>query len=135
MKRLLTYEFGSLKLYENYVLAEMNEGVTITTKDNAILVNIAKEYYKGKPFAYISNRRHSYSVDPSVYLEASKIENLIGFAIVTNRPTALNNTKVERMFSKKTYITFEIISEAKLWANSIVKQKKKSLQKKKETSS
>ncbi|MBP1839672.1 hypothetical protein [Formosa algae] len=125
MKRLLTYDFGSLKLYGNYVLAEINEGATITVKDNAILVNVAENYYEGRPFAYISYRKYSYAVDPAVYIEASKIENLIGFAIVTNIPTAINNTKIERLFSKKLHKTFEVISEAKIWANFIVKKYKK----------
>ncbi|WP_159021276.1 hypothetical protein [Formosa sp. L2A11] len=134
MKRLLTYDFGSVKLYDNYVLSQINEGAMITIKDCEILAKIAKEHYKGLPFAYVSIRDSSYSVDPVVYLEASKIENLVGFAIVTHIPTALNNTKIECMFSKKIFTTFQIIYEAKVWANSIVKQSKKNLMKHKQIS-
>ena len=125
MKRLLTYEFGTLKLYENYVLSEINEGVTIPADASFILAKIAIEHYKGEPFAYISNRKNSYSVDPAVYIEASKIKNLVGFGIVTNIPIAKNISQIERMFSRKHYETFEIISEAKTWANQIVKHRKK----------
>ncbi|CDF80141.1 conserved hypothetical protein [Formosa agariphila KMM 3901] len=135
MKRLLTYPFGTLKLFDNYVLAQVNEGASITIDTNNILKDIATNYYKGQPFVYISYRKYSYSVDPAVYLEASKIKNLIGFAIVTDIPMALSNTRIERMFVKKIFETFEIISEAKIWANNLVKQRKHSILREKEMSS
>ncbi|MDW5289877.1 hypothetical protein [Formosa sp. PL04] len=131
MKRLLTFEFGTLKLYENYILAQINEGVTIPVEASRILVKIADEHYKGEPFAYISDRKFSYSVDPAIYIETSKIKNLVGFAIVSNIRSAISNAKIESLFSEKYYETFEIISEAKTWANYTVKQhKKKKLSKK-----
>ncbi|WP_066220586.1 hypothetical protein [Formosa haliotis] len=122
MKRLITNEFGTLKLYEKYVFAQMNEGITITKDLNNILLQIANTYYKDSPFVYITNRKNSYSVDPAIYLETSKIKNLIGFAIVSNIPLALSNVKIERMFLDKPCETFDVISDAKQWANTLVKQ-------------
>lgn len=122
MRRLLIYEFGSLKLYDNYVLVQIYEGITVPIEASQILFDIAKNHYKGRPFVYISDRKHSYSVNPAAFTEASKIENLIAFAIVTNIPFALKNTRVESRFTKKIYMSFNIISEAKLWANNIVKE-------------
>ena len=128
MKRLLTYEYGSIKLYDNYVLAEMHEGITVPKEAGEILRNIAENHYKGRLFAYISHRKYSYSVDPAAITEASKIKNLIAFAIVTNIPSALQNTRIESMFTEKTYQAFEVISEAKLWANKKVKEHTKKVQ-------
>ncbi|MFB9054734.1 STAS/SEC14 domain-containing protein [Formosa undariae] len=120
MKRLLTYDFGSLKLYDNYVLAQINEGATLSKDAGKILRDIAEEHYKGHFFAYISYRKHSYALDPSAITEASKIKNLVAFAVVSNIPNALNNTKIESQFTEKIYKSFEVISEAKLWATNIV---------------
>ena len=130
MKRLLTYEFGSIKLYDNYVLAEIHEGITVPKEAGEILRHIADNHYKGRLFAYISHRKYSYSVDPAAIAEASKIKNLIAFAIVTNIPSALQNTRIESMFTQKTYQAFEVISEAKLWANKKVKEHTKKAQNK-----
>ncbi|QDO94004.1 hypothetical protein FNB79_08410 [Formosa sediminum] len=125
MKRLLTYEFGTIKLYENYVLAQINEGVTVTVEASMILRDIAENHYKDRFFAYISHRKYSYSVNPAVYIEASKINNLVAFAIVSHIPLALHNTQIESRFSKKAYMSFEIISEAKIWATKLVKEQSK----------
>ncbi|WP_434036602.1 hypothetical protein [Formosa sp. 4Alg 33] len=128
MKRLLTFDFGSLKLYDNYVLAQINEGATVSTDASKVLLDIAENFYTDRFFAYISYRKHSYAIEPGALIEASKIKNLVAFAIVSNIPNALNNTKIESMFTNKAYESFEVISEAKLWATNTVLEHTKKVQ-------
>jgi len=43
-------------------------------------------------FVYITHRVNSYSVDPTIYISVSKIENLVGFAVVFINQMALSST-------------------------------------------
>ena len=65
----ISFDFGTIELHEHYVITIMNEGITVKPEYNEELVSIANTHYKGKPFAYITHRKNSYAVDPSVYFK------------------------------------------------------------------
>ena len=46
------FDFGTLYLHDDYLIAIMNEGVHIIPEMNAILVEIANTYYKERAFVY-----------------------------------------------------------------------------------
>ena len=71
---------------------------------------------------YISNRLHSYSVDPMIYKKISKFENLIAMAIVIHDTSKLDIAKLEQQFYEKTFMIFENLPEAILWASSELKK-------------
>lgn len=114
-----THEFGVLEIYDFYVKAIMFEGVTVEPKHNEVLLSIAKKYYSGKNFGYITHRINSYSVDPTIYVETSKIENLAAFAVVSEDPLNLSNIKIEKLFMKKPFQSFKKMGEAIDWVKSI----------------
>ena len=98
----------------------MKEGVTVKPEYNKELERIAETYFPNQPFAYITNRVHSYAVDPRVYLETSKIENLVAFAVVSKKPVNITNVEVEKIFLKKPLETFTDMDEAISWAQDII---------------
>lgn len=116
----LTFDFGELNIHNNYVIAVMKEGVTIQPSYNDVLVDISKNYYLNKPFIYITHRVNSYSVDPKIYYQTEKIENLIGFAVVSNNYKAKLNAQLEKMFFKKPFEIFSNIDEAYEWADDMI---------------
>ncbi|WP_405296987.1 hypothetical protein [Algibacter sp. Ld11] len=122
MKHLVKTSVGVMQVYENYIVAIVNEGETVTDLSNADLFKIVKNHFKNKKFIYISYRVNSYAVDPIIYIQASKIENLIGFAIVSSKKIARINSQIEQIFSKKPLKTFTDINDATEWANNTIKE-------------
>lgn len=123
MIKEITYPFGKVEIHENYVIWVMNEGITVKPEYNDYLLNIATKYYVNKKFGYITNRVNSYSVDPRVYFETSKIENLVAFAVVSKEDDIkASTTEVEKIFLKKPFQHFKSLEEATNWVDSIVEK-------------
>lgn len=120
MKDVLKFDFCEMQIYDNYIVTIMNEGVTITPQHNQVLLNIVDTYYQNKKFVYITHRLKSYAVDPKIYFETSKINNLIGFAVVSKDYKAKTNAEVEKLFFTKPFEIFDTLNEAIAWAKSIM---------------
>lgn len=116
----LRYDFGKIDVFDTYVLAVMDEGVTVKPEYNVELVKLSEQYFSGKSFGYITFRTNSYSVDPKVYIETSKIENLVAFAVVADNPLNISNIDVEKIFLTKPMKVFSNLDEAKNWVNQVV---------------
>ena len=127
MNKSLFFEFGEIDVFNNFVIAIMKEGITVKPEYNNDLINIANKYFPNKPFGYITYRKNSYSVDPMVYIETSKIKNLVAFAVVSVEGSPglkLTNVEIEKMFLKKPFKHFISLNNAKLWVNEMVEQNK-----------
>nr|WP_321236934.1 hypothetical protein [uncultured Psychroserpens sp.] len=117
----ITLDFCKIHIYENYMVVTVNTGVNITSEHNEILTDIADTYFKNKPFVYITHRINSYSVDPAVYKETSKINNLVGFCVVSKNYMAKSAAQVEKLFLNKPFEIFDALTEAIEWAQSVTK--------------
>ncbi|MFT5752490.1 MAG: hypothetical protein ACI828_001393 [Flavobacteriales bacterium] len=99
----------------------MNEGITVIPEYNNILVNLTNTYFKEKNFVYISHRIHSYSIDPTIYLDTVRIENLKGFVVVSSgSEKEIASTKVEKLFFKKPFALFDSLQDAIHWKNTLL---------------
>lgn len=116
----VTFDFGRAEIHKNYMIMVMNEGITVIPAYNAELHKLAQNVFEGRPFGYISHRINSYSVDPSVYLETSKIENLKAFAVVSEGEIHFSTAQIERLFLKKPLEVFRTLPEAISWVESKV---------------
>jgi hypothetical protein len=116
----LSFEFCTVDVYEKYLIAVMDEGITVKPEHNKVLLDIANTYYSQKPFGYITHRKHSYSVDPSVYFETSKIKNLKAFAIVSKDEINQMNAELEKKFLLKPLRHFKELKDAVKWINEMV---------------
>ncbi|MEO1032152.1 hypothetical protein [Winogradskyella sp.] len=120
MKETLSLDFCDMTIYDNYLVVVMKEGANITPEYNDVLLDITHTYYPERPFVYIAHRIHSYSVDPIIYLETAKIENLKGFAVVSKNYQAKVNAQIEQMFFKKPFEIFKTLEDAVDWANKLI---------------
>mgnify|MGYP000731186223 CR=1 FL=1 len=120
-----TFEFGVVQLFENYLIVTMNRGITVIPEYNDILLELANTHYKDKPFVYITHRKNSYAVDPAVYKRTSKIENLVGFAVVSKKEIDSKTVPVEKLFFTKPFQLFEDKDEAIAWAEMLTKEANK----------
>jgi hypothetical protein len=104
---LLKLEFGELKIYKNYIVGVMNEGTHISIDIVAKITDVANERFNNKPWAYISNRVNSYSLDVTVHIEAPKFEeNMLAFAAVTYRKVTSMTTNIEKGVHSPSYKRF-----------------------------
>jgi len=103
------------EIFDSYVIMTMNEGITVKPSYNKELIKIAKSFFSGKNFGYITHRKNSYSVDPSIYRETSKIENLVAFAVVSTEKIKITNVQIEKIFLKKPFQHFITLEEAVHW--------------------
>lgn len=120
MRAAVKYDFCDFSIFENFMIAVMHEGVTVQPKHNLVLIELAEKYFKDKPFAYITNRINSYSVDPKVYEETSKIKNLIAFAVVSQHEVRTANAAFELKFLSKPNKSFSKLVDAIEWCEKIV---------------
>ena len=111
------FDFCILKFYDKYVISIINEGVIVTKEISDKISETAINYYQGKPFVYITHRIHSYTVDPSIFHDVSKIKNLAGFVVVSDSKSSIKNAILEKIFLNKPYQIFSSVEDAILWAN------------------
>ena len=113
------FDFCILKFYDNYVISIINEGVIVSKEISDKISEAAINYYQGKPFVYITHRMHSYSVDPNVYKDVSKIKNLVGFVVVSDSKMSIKNALLEKIFLNKPFQIFSNLEDGILWSNNV----------------
>lgn len=113
-----TLQIGKVEVYESYMLAQLNEGITLNIDSVGEIILIAKKHFPEKPFAYITIRKNSYAVDPMLYLKVFEIENLKAIAIVSDKFIDNHNVKIEKHFFNKPMSIFKTKDEAITWSKS-----------------
>lgn len=129
LRKDITLDFGNFKVFENYILGTINNGVVFDAECKTAFAKLSDTYFKGRYFGYISNRVNSYSVDPTIYLDNSEeFAQLKAMAVVTNGYLQESNVNLERQFFKAEMKAFHSIEEASLWIDKkITYSKSKSL--------
>lgn len=121
--KIVEYSFGSFFLFDEFIVSEINEGVTFTWEDHAKqvveeLTDLYEDNGKGK--VYISNRVHSFSVKPSDWLKFFRSNyNLKAYCIVSYNKPSFITSLIEKLFMKSTFKTFHNIEDAIIWAKKI----------------
>lgn len=121
MTDLLKLDFCDMHIYENYMVVIVHTGVNITVAHNKTLIEIANTYFNNIRFVYITHRVNSYSVDPAVYKEVSKIDNLAGFSVVSKNFMAKSTAQIEKLFLDRPFEIFDTLPEAIAWSNELLK--------------
>lgn len=108
-------ESGKIYIYDNYMVASFNEGATVTLEKAFQVIGISEIHFRNKDFGYISLRKNSYAVDPTIYNFVRGLDNLKAFAIVSVKEIDMHNFKIEKMFYKKPMKFFIEYSNALTW--------------------
>ena len=116
-------EVGKVQVYENYMVAIFEEGATLTLERAYQIIGISEIHFRNKNFGYISLRKHSYAIDPTVYTYLRELENLKAFAIVSVKEIDMHNFKIEKLFYKKPMKFFIDYNNALAWVKKRVKSK------------
>lgn len=117
---LVNLDFCTFELFDNYVISTVNQGVNICKNKSKIQTAFLLNHYKVRSYVYITNRINSYSVDPIIYKESCKINNLLGIGVVSKKVAPLLNVEIEKLFfTGKPFKAFTNIEEATNWANTL----------------
>ena len=118
------YDFGTLTVGDHFIVGEMKEGTDIQLDIVSKLIDIAHERFNGERWAYISNRVNSYSLQPLVHFELSKVEkDMIAFAVVTDKELHIKNAELEKSYAGGRYEfeCFANIENAIDWVTKLLK--------------
>lgn len=127
-KTSLDLGFAYLEFFDHYLISTLKEDIILDIEKVQALVEACENYYgENHPYAYISKRKNVYNVNPTIYLDLYKIQNLCGIAIVSQRKASLNMANFEKNFSKVPFEVFLELSEAITWSKEQVKKKKADL--------
>lgn len=123
MIKILELNFGIVKVYNNFLVSELKEGVLFDVESNRKLLQIGSEEFNGRPYGYISNRIHSYAVNPMVYRESAEHENLKAIAVVAPTEIGRKSATVEKNFykDKSCFAIFATFDEAVEWITLTIK--------------
>ncbi len=115
------FSFGSLQIAGNTVIGTLNEGVEANWSLLEQVALWAQQRFDGAPWAYISNRVNSYSIDPLVYHRAIECKGLIAIALVCRNEQQIRNVSVEKLYCRDiTLQHFLDLQQAIDWSNNIV---------------
>ncbi|RMB59536.1 hypothetical protein EAX61_08100 [Dokdonia sinensis] len=109
-------EVSEVFIYDNFLVNQIYEGQDIQPHHNNLLKTIIQEHFASSPLIYISNRLHSYSVNPLIYIEAGHITNLVAMAMVIHDDEQRRMAMFEKTFFKKPFKIFENLTEAIVWS-------------------
>ncbi len=116
-------DVGIVQVFENYMVSLFDEGATLTLERAYQIIGISEIHFRNKNFGFISLRKHSYAVDPTVYTYLRQLENLKAFAIVSVKEIDMHNFKIEKMFYKRPMKFFIEFDNALAWVKRRVKIK------------
>ncbi len=118
-------EIGKVQVFDDYMVATFNEGATLTMERAYQIIGISEIHFRDRDFGYISLRKNSYAIDPTVYTYVREMENLKAFAIVSMKEMDMHNFKIEKLFYKKPMKFFIEYNNALTWVKRRVKDAKK----------
>lgn len=118
LAKKLRLEFADVTILDRILIAEIKEGFLLDSPHNAELLALGRKYFGDSTYGYISNRVHSYAVNPMVYRESAKVKNLKAIAVVSSSKIArATASQVERSFYRKedSFGVFRTLEEAINW--------------------
>ncbi|AZQ57731.1 STAS/SEC14 domain-containing protein [Maribacter sp. MJ134] len=116
-------EIGKVQVFDDYMVSIFDEGATLTLERAYQIIGISEIHFRNKSFGFISLRKNSYAIDPTIYNYLKELENLKAFAIVSVKEIDMHNFKIEKLFYKKPMKFFIEYENALKWVKRRVKSK------------
>lgn len=111
-------KLGCVYLFENYIIAEFDEGVDIKFENFNDVAELVKMHYKNEPFGFIANRINSYSMDLNdAHLYHKTFPNLKAYAVVAYKSMTQAVFEIENHFFKFNRKAFNTLENAIEWVN------------------
>lgn len=115
-----TIGLGNLFFFENYLVAEFNEGVEIDYYNFNEARELIREHFGEESFGLISNRINSYSIVVTDAPLFNQCPTLKAYATVTYNFFAEKVFNIENYFFNFNKQNFHSLTEAKSWIEGIL---------------
>ena len=120
LTQVLKFEFGSLELYDNYVIGKIIPGSYINQDAAKKLLQAIKDHYGKRGIVYISQREFSVDLDLSIYKLVDP-KRIVGVAIVSSKKEEIVLTaSQEQALYAGSFGLFSNLDSAISWAKSFV---------------
>ena len=115
-------DIGVFTFYENYVVSEIKAGIAIDFENAAEMLRLAKMHFNNTtPFVYISNRKNSYSFNPTAHFKTAQMfPNLKGFAAVVYDVINEDIAVLEQNFLSAPVKIFKNLNDAINWVEELI---------------
>ena len=115
-------DFGRYRFYKNLVIGEVFEGAKMDFDRILPLLAIAALYYSEEtPFVYLSDRKFSYSIDPTMHREIHKLfPFILGYGVVVYNDINHQVARLEQRFLHCPSGVFHSMDEALAWASHLI---------------
>ncbi len=123
---LTTHELaiGTFRFYEHVIVGQVREGMQISMDNVLPLLARSWESYQNTSVVYISDRKHSYSVDPTMYYEVKKLlPQLSGYAWIVYNDINRQIAELEARFLSCPNAIHTTLDHALLWSLKVLKDK------------
>ena len=116
-------DIGTIQVYDKYMVSIFDEGSTLTLERAYQIIGISEIHFRNKAFGFISYRKNSYAIDPTIYSYLRELENLKAFAIVSVKEIDMHNFNIEKLFYKKAMKFYIEYDNALTWIKRRIKSK------------
>ena len=116
-----TISLGNLFFFENFMVAEFNEGVEIDYDNFGEVRALMHEYFGDENFGFISNRINSYSIVITDAPKFNECQTLKAYATVTYSLFAEKVFNVENYFFNFNKQNFHSLEDAMTWVQATLK--------------
>ena len=117
-QRKLVFKFGNFYIFDQYVIGEIADGVHFNWSLAQEVVNAVYDHFGTTDIkmAYISNRIHSYSVQPKDWIEFFRERHTIKcIAVVAYNKLGWMSVVLEKIFSNAPIKKFRSLDAAVDW--------------------
>jgi hypothetical protein len=112
-----TYGFGRFEFHDRFVIAELAEGIDVGAAIVDQAIAAMREHFAERPFGYISNRIHHYSVDPLQTRRGVAELPMAGVAVVAPMSAVI---ALELGFYRCPARAFVALDEAVRWVEGLL---------------
>ncbi|MBE16224.1 MAG: hypothetical protein ABNH00_07605 [Dokdonia sp.] len=117
------FDFGEVQIIGNIVIAIMKEGIVFNPEYNEVLMAYCKSHFKEASYGYISYRKNSYAIDPTVYIQTANKTKVCAIAIVSLKTIDRLNASVEKQFFEHPFEVFDNLTLATQWMENVLAKK------------
>ena len=112
---------GEFEFYDGYFIGRIFEGVNANGEFVDALTALIQKYNSGKPVVYVSDRVHSYSLDPVATIDLIQRNNIRYAAVVTytSQQNRIYNYEIKSIKGAELR-SFPNLDEAVNWAKSVL---------------
>lgn len=96
--QIIDLDFTQFEIHPHYIISTVKEGVLVDAEKMNQINEVFSIYYKDKKFGYISNRINDFTVNPTCFLKASKVDNLVGMALLCYSEASVKTALFESSF-------------------------------------